>query len=273
MLFSFGIKMFSGVLLTLVAYPKGEASASQVRLVLTGSSTVAPLVNEIGKRFEKSNPGIRVDVQSGGSSRGMNDVRAGLADIGMISRALRPDESDLSAHIIAIDGIGMIIHKANAVQALSDAQIKDIYSGKIVNWKSVGGEDRRITVVNKAEGRSTLELFLNHYKLLNREIKAQVVIGENQQAIKTVAGNRGALAYVSIGAAEFEARGGANIRLLSSSSVPATLENVRTGKFMLTRPLNLVTKGKMSDLASRFVQFSKSNEVKDLIDAQFFVSP
>ena len=66
------------------------AFADAQKLVLTGSSTIAPLALEIGKRFEKLNPGVRVDVQSGGSTRGVNDARAGLADIGMASRTLNP---------------------------------------------------------------------------------------------------------------------------------------------------------------------------------------
>src|SRR5690349_11009189 len=67
------------------------------KLTLTGSSTVAPLAAEIAKRFEQIHPGVRVDVQSGGSSRGVSDARSGAADLGLVSRALNPDETDLKA--------------------------------------------------------------------------------------------------------------------------------------------------------------------------------
>lgn len=150
----------------------GAALASADRLVLTGSSTVAPLALEIAKRFEQQNPSIRIDVQSGGSSRGVADARSGLADIGMVSRTLKPEENDLLAHTIAMDGVSIIVHKDNPVRSLTDAQIKGIYTDRIVNWNAVGGRDGRITVVNKAEGRSTLELFLHHFTLKNSEIKA-----------------------------------------------------------------------------------------------------
>ena len=82
----------------------GEAAT---KLTLTGSSTVAPLALEIAKRFESLHPGIRVDVQSGGSSRGLADARQGLSDIGMVSRALKPGENDVLAFPIARDGIAM----------------------------------------------------------------------------------------------------------------------------------------------------------------------
>jgi phosphate transport system substrate-binding protein len=267
------LKLLFVALLSHNLAPDSSAKASQRKIVLTGSSSVAPLVNELGKRFEKKNPGVRVDVQTGGSSRGINDVRAGIADIGMVSRALKSEEADLKSHTIAIDGIGLIVHKTNSIPALSNEQVVDIYLGKITNWKTVGSHDRKITVVNKAEGRSTLELFLSHFKLLNKDLKVQVVIGENQQGIKAVAGNPGAVGYVSIGAAEFEERNGTNIRLLPLSNIAATVENLRTGKFPLSRPLNLVTKGKISDLGNRFIQFSQSKEVQDLVDAQFLVAP
>ncbi len=249
------------------------ASADDDKLVLTGSSTVAPLALEIGKRFERQNPRVRVDVQTGGSSRGVLDARAGLAGIGMVSRGLKPEENDLIPHTIAIDGVGIILHRDNPVQTLTDSQIKAIYTGQITNWKQVGGKDARITVVNKAEGHSTLELFLHHFQLRNSDIKAHVVIGDNQQGIKTVAGNPNAVGYVSIGTAEFEAAQGTPIKLLPMAGVAASAQNVRNGAFPLSRPLNLVTTGAPSPLAQRFIDFALSKAVDDLIQAQFFVPP
>lgn len=249
------------------------AAAADNRLTLTGSSTVAPLAAEIGKRFEKLNPGVRVDVQTGGSTRGVIDARSGLSDIGMASRALKPEESDLTAHTIALDGIGIILNSDNAVAALTDEQVIAIYTGRITNWQEVGGKDARITVVNKAEGRSTLELFLHHFKLKNSAIKPHVVIGDNQQGIKTVAGNPNAIGYVSIGTAEFEAAQGTPIKLLPMEGIDASVENVRNHSFPLSRPLNLVTKGKPSPLAQRFIDFAQSDAIDDLIEAQYFVAP
>lgn len=249
------------------------AHAAEDRLTLTGSSTVAPLASEIAKRYESQHPGVRIDVQMGGSSRGINDARMGLADIGMVSRALKPSEQDLTAFLIAMDGIGMILHKSNSVSELSDAQIIGIYTGKIRNWQQVGGADLPITVVNKAEGRSTLELFLQHFDLKNSQIKAQVVIGDNQQGIKTVSGNPGAIGYVSIGTAEYEETRGTPIKLLPMAGQAATVEAVATGRYPLSRQLNLVVKNAPTGLAKDFIIFAQSAAVKDLIEAQFFVAP
>lgn len=245
--------------------------AGNDRLVLTGSSTVAPLATEIARSFEKQNPGIRIDVQTGGSSRGIMDARKGIADIGMVSRRLKPSEGDLTAYPIALDGIGIIINRENTVQKLNDTQIIAIYTGVIENWKDVGGPDMPISVVNKAEGRSTLDLFLEHFGLKNSEIKADVIIGDNQQGIKTVSGVAGAIGYVSIGTAEFEEQRGTPVRLLEMSGVPASVNNVQNGSYPLSRQLNFVARGKPLPLAQRFIDYAQSRKVHDLVRSQFFV--
>ena len=135
------------------------AGADGTRLVITGSSTVAPLVSELGKAYEADNPGVRIDVQTGGSSRGVADVRQGVADLGMISRELAAEEADLWGDAIALDGISLILHQDNGVSALTSDQVAAIFTGEIDNWQELGGADAPITVVNKAEGRATLEIF------------------------------------------------------------------------------------------------------------------
>jgi phosphate transport system substrate-binding protein len=247
------------------------AGQSSGKLTLTGSSTIAPLAAEIGKAFEAKHPGVRVDVQSGGSGRGITDARQGLADIGMVSRKLKDEEQDLKAFTIAKDGVCVILHSDNPVSQLSDQQIVDIYKGTITNWKDVGGNDAPITVVNKAEGRSTLELFVSYFKVENKDIKAQVVIGDNEQGIKTVAGNPNAIGYVSIGTAEFDAGQGVTIKLLPMNGIAASTENVRNDTFPIARPLNLVTKTEPQGLAKEFIDFARSAEATSIVKEQFFV--
>jgi len=241
--------------------PVPTAHAGRVALILTGSSTVAPLVAEIAKRFETLHPGVRVDVQAGGSSRGLADARDGVADIGMVSRAPSADEQDLHARTIAQDGICMIAHRDNLVAELTDEQVSLIYTGQITNWRDVGGLDAPITVVNKAEGRSTLELFLHHFELKNSAIKPHVVIGDNEQGIKTVAGNPHAIGYVSIGTAEYDLANGVAIKVLPIGGVAA----------FISRPLNLVTREQPKGLISTFLDFAQSQAVHDIVRGQYFV--
>lgn len=236
-----------------------------------GSSTVAPLVSEIAKRFEAQHPHVRVDVQTGGSSRGIADVRQRLAQIGMASRELKNQERDLHGIAIARDGISIIIHKNNAVTHLTDADVRKIFTGTITNWKSVGGHDAPITVVNKASGRATLELFLRYFKLQNTGIKPHVVIGHNEQGIKMVANNPNAIAYVSIGTAAYDVTHGVPIKLLPIGNVAATQRNVKTGTFPLSRPLTLVTQTAPTGLVKAFIDFARSQEVHNIVRQQYFV--
>lgn len=251
-----------------LAAPDGQSE----RLVLTGSSTIAPLAADLAQRFEQLHPDVEIDVQSGGSSRGMADARNGLADIGMVSRALKPGESDLHAYTIALDGITIITHRDNPVKAMSRDQIVDIYSDLVKNWSAVGGPDAPITVVNKAEGRSTLELFLAFFGMKGSDIKADVVIGDNQQGLKTVAGNPWAIGYVSIGSAEYEAAQGLPIRLMPLDGVQASIATVKTGQFPLARPLNLVTKAPAAGIARAFIDFAASEAARDIVERHYFIA-
>lgn len=262
-----------GAVLFLLAAGCDEAAGRSARrqLVITGSSTVAPLVAEIGKRFEATRPGVRVDVQSGGSSRGMADARLGLADIGMVSRALGPAESDLTGSTIALDGLCLIVHRDNPVTVLDDAQIVSIFTGDVRDWSAVGGSPGTITVVSKAEGRSTLELFLKHFHLQSSAIEASVVIGDNQHGLKVVAGDPAAIGYVSIGAAEYEAGQGSPIKLLPLDDVAARVEHIVDGTFPLARPLNLVTIAEPVGLAKEFIEFARSEEVHDIVRGLYLV--
>lgn len=259
------------IILGLVASLSACSQSSQKTLILTGSSTVAPLAAEIAKRYESEHPGVRIDVQTGGSSRGIADARSKVADIGMVSRSLKSEESDLTANTIAKDGITVILHSDNPVKSLTNEQIVGIYTDKINNWQQVGGNNAPITVVNKAEGRSTLELFADYFKLETTAIKADTIIGDNEQGIKTVAGNPNAIGYVSVGAAEYNAENGTPIKLLPVNGVEASTETVRTGTFPISRPLNLVTLGNPQELSQEFIDFSQSSQVKDIIEEQYFV--
>ncbi len=252
---------------------QGQGSPGELhgKLTLTGSSTVAPLANEIAKRFEREHPGVRIDVQTGGSSRGITDARRGTADIGMASRGLAKDESDLTPHPIAVDGVGMIVHRDNPIKALTVDQIIGIYTGQITNWSAVGGREAPITVVNKAEGRATLEVFLAHFELSSEQIRASIVIGDNQQGIRTVANDPNAIGYVSIGTAEYEQQRGTSIRLLPLQGVEASTQNLVNGTYPMARPLNLITHGEATALTKAFIDYARSDQVHDLVRAQSFV--
>lgn len=253
--------------------PNGRASTQT--LTLTGASTVAPLATELGKKFEQENPGIHINVQTGGSARGLADARQGLADIGMVSRALTPEEAEgMQVFLIGRDGISIILHQDNPLTELSSSQVVDIYTGEIENWGELIDREAPITVVHKAEGRSTLTRFLDYFDLEAQEVVADVVIGDNQQGIKTVAGNPDAIGYVSIGSAAFSIeQGQVPIKLVALDGIEATDDTVADGTFPLLRLLNLVTFGDPTPTARQFIEFAQAEENHDIIRQQNFVPP
>lgn len=241
------------------------------RIVVTGSSTIAPLLNEIGRRFEQRNPGIRVDVHAGGSARGLADVQRGLADLGMVSRDPTAEESALDWFPIARDGVGIIVHLDNSIASITRSQLVSVFTGEVASFDELGGIAGPITVVNKAEGRSTLEVFLDFIELPGSAIDADVVIGDNQQGIKTVAADPRAIGYVSIGAAAHAVSQGESIRLLTVDGVEPTVASVLIGDYPIDRTLNIVAARTPAGLLQRFVAFAQSSQVHDLIEDQFLV--
>lgn len=232
---------------------------------------MAPLVAELGKAFEKKNSEARIEVQAGGSSKGITDCRDKLSDIGMVSRELNPEEKDLKAFAIAQDGLAFIVHTKNKTQNLTKEQVIGIYTGQITNWKQVGGGDEKITVVSKAEGRAALEFFLHYFKLKNSQIKAAVIIGDEEQGIKTVSSTPSAIAFLSVSSADIAEKNKGMVKSLSIDGVKANLANVKAKKYALARPLHLVTNGPPNELTQKFIAFISNPEGQALIEKLSYI--
>lgn len=240
------------------------------RLLITGSTTMLPLVQAIAERFCNLHPAVAIEVQGGGSGRGIADPREGKADIGMAARVLHEKESDLVGHAIARDGVALIVHQSNPVQALSDEQVVAIFTGKLRDWREAGGTPGAIRVVSQPEGRGSLDLFTRYYKIDAAQIRAAVYIGDNATLIDDVPAHPQTIAFTSAGESYRSAQKGEPIRLLPINGVAASTQTIQTGQYPLTRPLMLVTKGPPQGLANAFINFALSPQVNDLVLAHGF---
>lgn len=241
------------------------------KLVITGSSTTAPLVADIARRFQALHPEVQFDVKAGGSGRGLDDVRTGKADIGMVSRALEATESDFYTFPIARDGVTVMVHKENPVQALTRRQVIAIFTGKIANWRDVGGRDAPITLLALPGDRSSSILFPHYFGIKYADIKVGLVLDGTPALIDAAAGNPDSITYVSIGAAERSARDGVPVKLLPIDGVNATSKTVRSGDFPISRPLTLVTKELPGGLSKKFIDFAASFRVTDIVVKHDFI--
>ncbi|MEE9405143.1 MAG: phosphate ABC transporter substrate-binding protein [Algisphaera sp.] len=263
-----------GWLGVLLATLVGCGEASGVHVVLTGSSTMAPLVQAAAQRYELEHLEVRIDVQTGGSSRGIADVAKGLSEVGMTSRALKEQEkAGLTQHVLARDGVAFVVHESNGVEGLTREQAKAIFVGTVTNWREVGGADAPIVVVNRPEGRSELDLVSVFWGVKPSALKADVIGGENQQAVKLVVGNPNAIVYLSMGTAAYEKSAGTPIKLLNLDGVAASVKTLLDGTYPLGRPLVLVTGGKTGAAARDFLDYLLSSEVDGLIEEGSFVVP
>lgn len=255
----------------IIWYAINTAPVESEQLVVTGSATLAPLMQDIAERYQSLHPRAQIAIQANNSLQGVADVRQGTADIGLVSRDPSMQEKDLNWFMLAKDGIGVIVHKDNPITALTDKQIAAIFTGDITRWDAAGGNSAGITTVNAAEGNSSRTVFVKYFGIKAAELAQGPIIGYNEQIIKTVAGNPAAIGYASLGIAEQMAKQGTAIKLLPLESVTASMENVRRGRYPLTRTLNLVTRSAPQGLAKRFIDYTLSREAAALIKAHGFI--
>jgi phosphate transport system substrate-binding protein len=241
-------------------------------LVITGSYSMAPLVNEMARRFEAAHPGVRVEVQGVGSARGISDTQQGLADLGMVARALRPDEiGNLHAEAIARDGICLVVPRTNPVSGLTDVQVIALFVRTATNWKQVSAPEGPLTVIGVHDSRGLAQAFLDHFKLKAGQVRLDVTAADGEQALKAVATQPLGIAYAPLRLAESMA-GGLGLRLVPLNGVAPTTASLADGSYSFTRPLLLVTRDAPQGLTREFLEFARSPEVRDLVE-KFHAAP
>src|SRR2546422_3161630 len=248
------------------------APAAATKLLITGSSTMAPMVSEMARRFEVLYPGMKVEVRSGGSGRGISDLRAGTSSIGMISRALLDSEREFFAFPIARDGVALIVNHDNPVKSLSAQQTLAIITGKINNWKTVGGRDAAVMLLLRAKGQGSVELLPELLNFSHADVRAHATIVENEALIREVEAKPNAIGPVSLGESERKAQAGARIKALAFGGIAASTKTIRNGSYPVSRRLALVTRRLPEGTEKRFIDFALSGHVADFFAKYDFVA-
>ena len=260
------------LLALLLLIPALAGAQTSKPIVVSGSSTVYPLMLDIVHRFERIHPGVSIDLSSGGSGKGLADLRAGAADIAMVSRQLADSERDLFAFPLCRDGAAIVVHRSNPLAGLSSHQLSEILTGHITDWKQLGARPGAIKLVWRTESQAIPELLLNHLKLKPEQIRSHETIFENAAALRFVAKDRNAITVAALGIAERSAKSGAAIKLLAYEGIPASARTVRDRTYLLSRPLILVTRTQPTDLQKQLVDYASSGAVADLHERHGFVS-
>ncbi len=256
-LVAFAMAAVTGVLLMAGCGDKASGTVST-----DGSTSMEKVIGTIGEAFEQENSGIKFTYNPTGSGSGIKAVQEGRCDIGLSSRALKDEEktSGLTETVLAYDGIAVIVHPDNKVSDLSIKDIADIYTGKITNWKDVGGEDAEIVLIGREAGSGTRDGFesITETKDACRYRQELTSTGD---VITTVANNPNAIGYASLAAVKD------TVKALSVDGVKPEEATVKDGSYVVQRPFVLVTKtdGKLSDAAQKFFDYALSDEAVELI--------
>ncbi len=248
----------------------GDMPGSNVSVI--GSTSVGPLMQQLADEFSDKNPNILVDVQQVGSSQGIKAAIDGTAQIGMSSRDLKDSEKGtLTEHVMALDGIAIVTNPSNPVKDFTMEQVQKIFKGEITNWKEVGGPDSPIIVMSREDGAGTraafeemLDLQIKNDDRVKSLVTKKALIFDSSGAIKTnVASKHNAIGYISLAAVDD------TVVSISIDGVECTPETIRDKSYPLGRSFILVTKGKITGNAQKFLDYVMSDEAQEIISEDY----
>ncbi len=248
----------------------GSSDGGSEKVTVSGSTSIGPLMEMVAEDFQVKNEGVSIEIQQLGSSAGIKNAIDGTSQIGMASRDLKEEEKSagLTETEIAIDAIAIVTNKSNEVKDLTVQQIKDIYTGKITNWKEVGGMDAPIVVVSREDGSGTRGAFEEIVGFEAAELTKDAQIGDGSGNIKsTVEGNENAIGYISASYVDD------SINQLTVEGQELTIENVKDKKYPIARPFILVHKeDSITEKGKELIEFILSDEGQKIVEEDGLIS-
>jgi phosphate transport system substrate-binding protein len=251
----------AGLLLALgvAFFPACRRGGARADLTLAGSTSIQPFADKWAEVFMESHPDYGVNVQGGGSSAGIQACKSGACQVGMSSRELKGDEKDLVEIVVARDGLAVIVHPRNPVRGVKVAEVKQIFSGDLRNWKLLGGPDREITVVTREEGSGTRGAFQELVMGKTRIFRGAITEDSNGTVREIIAHDPYAVGFISLGLVNEQ------VRALELDGVAGNEANIRNGSYKLVRPFLFVSRGEPSGHAKEFIDFVLSDEGQELV--------
>lgn len=268
--FKFKIAAVLGLLAILIGLT-GCANNNSNKITVVGSSAMQLLAEQAGNDYRLSHPDSNIVVQGGGSGTGLSQVQAGAVEIGTSDVFAETqkgiDAKKLQNHLVAVVGIVPIVNKSAGVKNLTRQQLSDIFTGKITNWKQVGGKNQNITVINRSKGSGTRGTFEGLILNGKKPIQAQEQ-DSNGTVRKIVSSTPGTISYISFPYANDE-----NIQKLSIDKIKPTNKNVETNRWHLWSYEHMYTKGKPNKNVQKFIDYMLRSKVQnDLVPKLGYIS-
>lgn len=238
------MKKIVTLLLTLIVVGCNAQTQTTKKIVVGGSTSVQPLMEKLAEAYKDKS---EIEVQGGGSTVGFTQTVSEVFDLGMLSRDLKDSEKGkVNETVIAFDGIAVITNKDNPIKNLSLTQIKDIFTGKITNWKELGGENKEIVIISRESGSGTRAAFEEIVGFKSEElVKTSDIQNSTGAIIENVKSNKYVIGYISFGS-------------LKESVHALTIDNVEIS--------DKTIKDKTYKIARKFIVVNKNDKAKELID-------
>ena len=254
-----------------------DGLSGEIKVV--GSDTVLPVAQMTAELFMEANPDAVISVTGGGSGVGIAALIDGTTDIANASRSIKDKEiaeaegKGITANEIKIadDGLSVIVNPELGIQELTIAQIKDIFTGKVSNWKEVGGADLAIVTITRDNSSGTYAFFKE--EVLDDEDFRPDALTEpsNGNIVKNVAQTKGAIGYVGLAYLNDSVVSLSVAKEDGAGFVAPSLETVKDGSYPIARPLFMYTNGEPAGLVKAYIDFVLSAEGQAVIKEIGFI--
>ncbi len=233
-------------------------------IVIDGSTTVGPIAKAFAEYFMTANPDINITISESGSGNGAKSLLNASCNIAAMSRPMKDSEFKACAekgihpvaHVVALDGLPILVHPSNPVQELSLEQVRKIYRGEIMNWKELGGPDKKIVAISRDTNSGTFETF-NKLVMKKQNLSAKVEkVGSNGAIRQRVQTTPAAIGFAGLGFVD------KTVKALKINGIYPTAETVQTGEYPIARPLFMYT-DKYPKLGSPLYQFNTIHLTED----------
>lgn len=255
---------------SLVLLLGGCKNQSQDKITIVGSTALQPLVEKAATEYEKEHNG-NITVQGGGSGTGLSQVQEGAVQIGnsdvFASQQDGIRANELVDHKVAVAGIAPIVNQKVKVKNITMQQLRDIFTGKITNWKQLGGQNQKIVVINRSKGSGTRVTFENDVMHGEKMMNAQEQ--ESNGTVQQIVSNTpGAISYISF--AYLRSQG---IHPLKIDGVQPSPKNVKDNKWKIWSYEHMYTKGQPTGETKQFLKYMLSDEVQQkLVKGMKYIS-
>lgn len=248
------VLLWLGLILALAACGGGTTSGG---LNVSGSTSVAPFVEHLADIYQRQHPSEHINVQSLGSTAGIQAAISGVAELGMSSRELAPEEAaQLDQLEIAHDALAVIVHPSNPVTSLDLDQVQGIFTGKITSWAQLGGPQQPIVIIIREAGSGTFGAFEELIMKGKPVTTSALRQGSNGAIRQLVSLDPNTIGYISLGLVD------QTVKAVAIDNVQPSVEHVKGGTYTFVRPFLFVwRKGQqLGPLAKSFVDYVISAE-------------